>query len=150
MALNPVSTDFIGEIRSALLDAGLLSDQIVILDPKTATTTAYDPLTDTGGESTPTLVIGPRSAYIKAEGTQMVTEKGVTKALTKYRVQFIPEDDDPIFREGWVVRVLAGGANEKLQHYPLAISGEVNGSIVALIKLECLGAGAPTDPYVVS
>lgn len=137
MALAPASTDFIGSIRSALVTAGMLDDQIVVLDPN-APETDYDPLADTGGESTAAVVIGPRGAYVKAE-----TTTHITKGALRYRVQFIPEPGDPLVTEGMIVRVLVGGKNEALPNYAFAVEAAPSGSISALTKLECVTDGRP-------
>jgi hypothetical protein len=143
MALAAPNSDFIGAIRTALVDADMLRDQVVVIDPETATTTPYDPETDTGGEATPTVVIGPRAAYIKAEGgAEAIFEAGILQGKVRYRVQFIPEDGDPIITKGMIVRVLPGGQNPALPRVVLAVLAAPTGSIAALTKLECQASGA--------
>lgn len=142
MALAAPNSDFIGAIRTALVDAGMLRDQIVVLDPESETITPYDPETDTGGVATPTVLIGPRAAYIKAESSEVISEAGILQGKVRYRVQFIPQDGDPIITKGAIVRVLPGGQNPALPRIALAVLAAPTGSIAALTKLECQASGA--------
>lgn len=147
MALAPLTTDFIGAIRTALFDAGMFRDQIVVLDPANTVTTPYDPITDTGGETTATVVLGPRAAYLKALSATVVTEAGILIGNVRYHVQFIPEAGDPIITKGLIVRVLEGGDNPALAHYAIAVLGSPTGSIAALTTLECQTSGTPSTPW---
>lgn len=148
MALAPASTDFIGAIRDALLEAGMLKDQLVVLDPHTRTPTKdYDPKTDTGGLSAETLVLGPRPSYFKALNASAITEAGLLQGIIDFRVQFIPEDGDPVLQQGMVIRALPGGGNPALARFAFQVLGVENGSIAALTKVRCRTNGALLDPW---
>ncbi|MBG6106645.1 DUF6093 family protein [Frigoribacterium sp. CG_9.8] len=149
MALE-IDTDFLGAIRTALVDAGMLRDTIVVLDPQTETVTPYDPLTDTGGVSTPAVVIAPRAAYVQAIGATVATEAGLLQGIVRYRVQFIPEAGDPLVSKGMIVRVLPGGDNPALTQFAFAVLAAPTGSIAALNKLECQSTGTPAAVWVAS
>ncbi|WP_025157282.1 hypothetical protein [Leifsonia aquatica] len=148
MALAPASTDFIGAIRDALLDAGMLKDQLVVLDPNTRTPTDdYDPHADTGGLSAATLVLGPRPAYFKALQAAALTEAGLLQGIVDFRIQFIPEPGDPVLQQGMVIRALPGGDNPALARFGFQVLGVENGSIAALTKVRCRTNGALLDPW---
>lgn len=144
MPLKPASSDFIQSIRDALVDAGMLRDQIVVLSPKYGAGTTYDPITDSGGPADYDVVIGPRAAYIKAEDSSVVTEAGLLQGIMRHRVQFIPKAGDPIMTTGMVVRVLEGGSTPALAQYVMSVLAAPAGSISALTKLECQTSGTPT------
>jgi hypothetical protein len=152
MPLRATGTDFITEVRTALIDSGIvLEDEIVVLDPNTGDTSEYDPEADTGGESAPTVVLGPRRAYIKSLGADVTTESGALQSILPYRIQFLPEAGDPIVTKGMIIRVLArenGTGNPALPHYVFTVEGQTTGSIAVLTKVECQATGAPTSPWV--
>lgn len=147
MALAPASTDFILSIQNALVDAGMLNDQVVILDPANQVTTPYDPLTDTGGDTAAVVVLGPRPAYVKALAASVLTEAGLLQGIVRFRVQFLPEPGDPVITKGMIVRVLEGSKNEALPQFAFGVLGQTSGSIAALTKLEVQTNGTPSEPW---
>lgn len=148
LAAAAASTNFVDAIVSALKGAGMLSDQIIVLDPNSGATTPYDPETDEGGVETPLLVIGPRAAYVKALSADVVTESMLLQGKMRYRIQFEPQEGDPLIEEGMVIRVLPGGQNAALHQYAFAVLGSPTGSIAALTKVECQTNGRPSAPWV--
>lgn len=151
MPLRATGTDFISEVRTALVDSGIvLEDEIVILDPNTGTTTVYNPETDEGGHSEPTLVLGPRRAYIKSLGADVTVESGVLQSVLPYRIQFLPEPGDPLITKGMVIRALPRtkpGGNPALPLYAFAVVGQTTGSISVLTKVECQASGSPAPAW---
>ena len=152
MPLRSSNTDFITEVRTALVDSGIvLEDEIVILDPRTTTTTSeYDPEEDEGGTSEPALVLGPRKAYVKSLGADVTVESGVLQSVLPYRIQFLPAAGDPLITKGMVIRVLPRakpGGNPALPLYAFAVVGQTTGSIAVLTKVECQATGAAVPAW---
>lgn len=143
MALAPASTDFVAQIRDAVIGAGLLSDSIVVLDPKTDTVSNYNPTADTGGAYTPTVVLGPRVAYVSEQGVD-------SKGRTSYRVHFIPGALDAPIKKGYVIRAVSSARNPNLPYLSLEVIAAPGGSIVALQKVECVSSGKRFAPYTVT
>jgi hypothetical protein len=154
MPLRASTSDFISEVRGALIDSGIvLEDRIVILDPRRAVTTDYDPETDTGGESAATLVLGPRPAYIKSLGAEVTADSGVLHTVLPFRIQLLPEPGDPLLVKGMVIRVLPredGTGNPALPLYSFSVVGQTTGSIAVLTKVECQATGSPAPAWVAS
>jgi hypothetical protein len=152
MPLFASSTDFISEVRGALVDSGIvLEDYIVVIDPNTTTTTEYDPDTDMGGVSTPTVVISKRRAYIKSLGGDVTVDAGILQSILPYRIQFLPEAGDPIITKGMIIRALPredGSGNPALPYYAFAVIGETTGSISVLTKVECQVSGSTAPVWV--
>lgn len=147
LVASAASEDFIGAIQTALVAAGMLSDEIVVLDPNDETITPYDPVTDEGGVATPTKILGPRVAYTKALTAQEVFDAGLDKSLMHYSIQFLPEAGDPVIPKGMIVRVVTS-KNPALLTYAFAVTGSPSGSIAALTPLQCQTNGQPAPVWV--
>jgi hypothetical protein len=152
MPLRASSTDFISEVRGALIDSGIvLEDRIVILDPRNSAVTDYDPETDTGGDSAALLVLGPRPAYIKSLGADVTVDSGLLQSVLPFRIQFLPQPGDPLIVKGMVIRVLPredGTGNPALPLYSFSVVGQTTGSIAVLTKVECQAAGSAAPAWV--
>lgn len=152
MPLRASSTDFVSEVRDALIGSNVvLEDRIVILDPRKEVATAYDPEEDTGGDMVAPLVLGPRPAYIKSLGADVTVESGILKSALPFRIQFLPEPGDPLIVKGMVIRVLPRddqSGNPALPLYSFSVVGQTTGSIAVLTKVECQASGSAAPPWV--
>lgn len=150
MPLTRSSNDILTTIRDAVAASGVFAETIVVLDPKTTTTTPYDPINDTGGSADPAVVLGPRAAMVTAGSDSSTTESGQFRVSVDYKVEFVPEPDDPIITKGLIVRVLAGGQVPSLTHLPIEVLSQPTGTYSALTILNGVYNGTPADPWVMA
>ncbi len=139
MALpTPASTiEWSSVIRDALLPQ--LTASIEVWDPKSRTSTPYDPVTDTGGTTTPVLVMAARPASIQ-QVRYTVQSAGADGWGTKryYRFQIELIDGDPLVSEGYEIHVIDGGNDPSLVTHRFQVLASGDSSFAALRDIEAV------------
>lgn len=138
MALpSPASvTDWSAAITAAVLP--LMTGAIEIYDPESATTTPYDPATDTGGVSTPALFMAERPARIQQLTSTDLPGTTEWTAKTPYRIQIELRPGDPYIRKGLQVRVTNGDKDPSLTERSYEVISAVNSSNAAVRTINCV------------
>jgi len=114
---------------------------IDIVDPNSSTTTAYDPVTGTGGESTPTVIgagIAARGQHIRTPRWEQTTYDA--SAYRNYRFQIAMADSPASIPKGFQVIVKSNPRDLSLVGVPFTIQASTNSSNAAVRTLETLGA----------
>ena len=114
---------------------------ISILDPNSLVTTPYDPVTGTGGGSTPLVIgtgIAARAQHIRTPTWQQTTYDA--SAYRHYRFQIAMEGAPAEILKGWLVRVDANPRDLALVGETFTVQASTNSSNAAVRTIETLGA----------
>lgn len=116
---------------------------INIVDPKTETTTTYNPKTGTGGVSTPTNLysdVPARAQHIRAPYN--VPSAVDWNSYRHYRFQVKLEDVPGLVSKGMQIVVTSGGRDKSLYNLVCTIEASTNSSHAAVRTFETVALNA--------
>jgi hypothetical protein len=130
-------TSIAEEMRGAV--SAWFDGHVQIIDPQHETRTTYDPVTDTGGETTPEVVwdSGERGALVQPVRTTTIGDFGSQQtALIAVRIQAaIPDEIE--MRSGLQVKVLDGGNDAEVTRHLFEVSSGIDSSLRWVTRLYC-------------
>lgn len=124
---------------------GFETARVQIIDPNTTDDVPYDPVTNTGGEATPT-VVWPTvntlvaNAWIEVIGSANASNSGIQATdITRVRVHIDLAEFGPteMIRSGFQIRVVEGGRDTTLESKILVIRKTSVGNLAVQRTLEC-------------
>lgn len=113
---------------------------IQIIDPAQATTTPYDPETDTGGESTPVVLYdsganGARIQPLRSPNAAVVGEQPLNTRAVEIQTKL--DYSAGVLRSGLRIIVVDGGEDKTLENYVYTLQSGVNSSFGWVRTLFC-------------
>lgn len=124
---------------------GFETAMVEIVDPNTTSSTEYDPVLNTGGEATPT-VVWPTlnttipNAWIEVVGSASASNGGFQATdVTRVRVHIDLAEFGPteMIRAGFQVRIIDGGRDSTLESKIAVIRKTSVGNLAVQRTLEC-------------
>lgn len=126
---------------SALITAKavpFMNARVQIINPNSSVVTEYDPLTDTGGESVPTVIREGRARVQKIRRPLNVNAPNEWSSSHQIRVQMELDNTVPLVSKGMQIVVLDGGKETDLEQLVYVITMSVNSSWAALTTYEAV------------
>lgn len=137
----PTPGDWSGTIAAKALP--FMNATVRIVDPKSTTTTPYDPVSDTGGTRAPTLIREGPARIQKIRRPLGISAPDQWSSSHQIRIQMPLDNTVPLVGKGMQLIVLDGGNEKDLEELLYVVTMSVNSSWAALATYEATAEITP-------